>query len=58
VARHTSDADLCHAAGFGSQDAFSALYRRHGALIYRFALRVSQDASIAEEVTQEVSWHC
>lgn len=54
VEPHTSDADLCHAASLGSQEAFSVLYRRYGALIYRFALRVSQDASIAEEVTQEV----
>ena len=31
-----------------------ALYRRHGGLVYRFTLRMSHDAAIAEEVTQEV----
>jgi RNA polymerase sigma-70 factor (ECF subfamily) len=32
----------------------AALYQLHGGLIYRFALRMSHDESIAEEVTQEV----
>ena len=30
------------------------LYRRHGALVFRFTLRMSQDSNIAEEITQEV----
>jgi len=50
----TSDADLHQAALQGSGDAMGALYRRHGGLVYRFTLRMSQDATIAEEVTQEV----
>jgi RNA polymerase sigma-70 factor (ECF subfamily) len=50
----TSDADLHLAALQGSGDAMGALYRRHGGLVYRFTLRMSQDAAIAEEVTQEV----
>jgi RNA polymerase sigma-70 factor (ECF subfamily) len=54
VAPLTSDAELCRAAAAGSDDALSALYDRHSAFIYRFALRVSQNASIAEEVTQDV----
>lgn len=49
-----SDLDLHRAAGRGSEEAMAALYRRHGALIYRFSLRLSQDPSIAEEVTQDV----
>ena len=50
----SSDANLQRAAALGQKDAIAALYRRHGALIYRFSLRMCQDASIAEEVTQEV----
>jgi len=50
----TSDADLHQAALHGSGDAMGALYRRHGGLVYRFTLRMSHDAGIAEEVTQEV----
>jgi RNA polymerase sigma-70 factor, ECF subfamily len=53
VAPLPSDAELCRAAAAGSGEALSALYDRHGAFIYRFALRVSQNASIAEEVTQD-----
>jgi RNA polymerase sigma-70 factor (ECF subfamily) len=49
-----SDLDLHRAAGRGSEEAMAALYRRHGALIYRFSLRLIQDPSIAEEVTQDV----
>lgn len=49
-----SDADLLYAARRGNEEAMGTLYRRHGSLIYRFALRLGQDASIAEEVTQEV----
>jgi RNA polymerase sigma-70 factor, ECF subfamily len=48
------DADLERAARSGGEEAISVLYRRHGALIYRFSLRMCQDPSIAEEVTQEV----
>jgi RNA polymerase sigma-70 factor (ECF subfamily) len=49
-----SDIDLYRAAGRGSEDAMATLYRRHGSLVYRFSLRMCQDASAAEEVTQEV----
>lgn len=49
-----SDAHLHRAVLNGSQDAMTELYRRHGGLVYRFALRLVQDASIAEEVTQDV----
>jgi RNA polymerase sigma-70 factor (ECF subfamily) len=49
-----SDAELHRDALSGSGDAMAALYRRHGSLVYRFTLRMSHDASIAEEVTQEV----
>lgn len=49
----SSDAELVRALVEGSGDALNELYRRHGALIYRFCLRLSQDQSIAEEVTQD-----
>jgi RNA polymerase sigma-70 factor (ECF subfamily) len=38
----------------GSEDAFTALYRRRQGAIYRFALEMSGSTSVAEEVTQEV----
>jgi RNA polymerase sigma-70 factor (ECF subfamily) len=50
----TNDAELHRAAREGSGEAMATLYRRHGGLVYRFALRTSRDSSIAEEVTQEV----
>jgi RNA polymerase sigma-70 factor (ECF subfamily) len=50
----TSEVELHRAALEGSGEAMATLYRRHGGLVYRFALRMSQDSSIAEEITQEV----
>lgn len=38
----------------GSQDAMAQLYNRHGGLVYRFSLRLMQDESAAEEITQDV----
>ncbi len=38
----------------GDEDAFSLLYRRRHPSIYRFALHMSGNASVAEDVTQEV----
>ena len=49
-----SDAELHRAALGGSGEAMAALYRRHGGLVYRFTLRMSRDATAAEEITQEV----
>jgi RNA polymerase sigma-70 factor, ECF subfamily len=49
-----SDAELLRLMLAGDEQAFTALYRRHKGLIYRFALLMSGQASIAEEVTQEV----
>ena len=37
----------------GSEEAFTALYRRRQAAIYRFALQMSGNAAIAEDVAQE-----
>jgi RNA polymerase sigma-70 factor (ECF subfamily) len=38
----------------GDEQAFTALYRRHQGLVYRFALQMSGRTEIAEEVTQDV----
>jgi len=38
----------------GDEDAFTLLYRRRHPALYRFALHVSGNASVAEDVTQEV----
>ena len=37
----------------GDEAAFEAIYQDHQRSIYRFALHMSGDPSIAEEVTQE-----
>jgi RNA polymerase sigma-70 factor (ECF subfamily) len=49
-----SEAELLRALSEGSEAAMAALYQLHGSLIYRFCLRMCQDESIAEEVTQDV----
>lgn len=38
----------------GDEEAFTLLYRRRQPAVYRFALRVSGNAAVAEDVTQEV----
>jgi len=38
----------------GDQQAFVALYRRRQSPLYRFALHMSNSATVAEDVTQEV----
>jgi len=49
-----SDAELLRLIVAGDESAFTALYRRHQGVVYRFALLMSGSAHIAEEVTQEV----
>lgn len=49
-----ADAELLRLAGKGAEDAFSTLYERHQAAVYRFALQMSGSSTIAEEVTQDV----
>jgi RNA polymerase sigma-70 factor, ECF subfamily len=48
------DAELLRLLLAGDEQAFTALYLRHKGFVYRFALLMSGQASIAEEVTQEV----
>jgi len=40
--------------GTGDEDAFLTLYRRHQGPVFRFALHMSGNLQMAEEVTQEV----
>lgn len=49
-----SDAELLRLMLAGDEQAFTTLYQRHKGVVYRFALLMSGQASIAEEVTQEV----
>ena len=49
-----TDEELHRSALAGRGEAIAALYKRHGGLVYRFTLRMSGNASIAEEITQEV----
>ena len=48
-----SDADLVRHAIAGRREAFAAIYRRHHAVVYRFARMMSGSQTIAEDVTQE-----
>jgi len=51
---NASDIELLRRAAAGDASAFAALYRGWQGRIYRFALRTSSSASIAEDVVQEV----
>jgi len=48
-----TDGDLVRLMMAGSEDAFGALYERWNPSVYRFALHMSGDQHIAEEVTQD-----
>ena len=45
---------LLRRAAKGDEDAFTLLYRRHQAALYRFALRMNGSAWAAEEIVQDV----
>ena len=45
---------LLRRAAKGDEEAFTSLYRRHQAALYRFALRMSGNAWTAEEIVQDV----
>jgi RNA polymerase sigma-70 factor (ECF subfamily) len=49
-----SESDLLRRIASGDEDAFRAIYRRHQGPVYRFAKHMSGDATVAEDVTQEV----
>jgi len=50
----SSDADLLRLMMAGDANAFTLLYRRRQANVFRFALQMSGSRAIAEDVTQEV----
>jgi RNA polymerase sigma factor (sigma-70 family) len=50
----TRDDVLLRRAAKGDEDAFTILYRRHQAAIYRFALRMTGNAWASEEIVQDV----
>jgi len=54
IADQERDDVLLRRAGKGDEEAFTALYRRHQAALYRFALRMSGNAWAAEEIVQDV----
>jgi RNA polymerase sigma-70 factor (ECF subfamily) len=49
-----ADDELLRLAGSGSEEAFTMLYHRRQAAVYRFALQMSGSPFLAEEVTQDV----
>lgn len=49
----TAPEALLRRAAAGDEEAFRALYRQLSGHVYRFALHMSGNASLAEEVTQE-----
>ncbi len=51
---NSSDNQLLQMAATGDEAAFVALYRRWQRNLYRYSLRLSGSAPIAEDVTQEV----
>ena len=54
IADQERDDVLLRRAGRGDEEAFTLLYRRHQAALYRFALRMSGNAWAAEEIVQDV----
>ena len=54
IADQERDDVLLRLAGKGDEEAFTVLYRRHQAALYRFALRMSGNAWAAEEIVQDV----
>jgi RNA polymerase sigma-70 factor (ECF subfamily) len=51
---HTSDDHLIARIAGGERDAFTALFRRRQADVYRFALHVTGSPAMAEDVAQDV----
>jgi len=49
-----TDVELLALMSEGDEAAFTALYRRHQGVVYRFAAHMSNSAQTAEDVTQEV----
>ena len=54
ILKDTTDDVLLRQAAKGDEEAFTLVYRRHQAPIYRFALRMTGSAWAAEEIVQDV----
>ena len=54
ILKDTTDDVLLRRAAKGDEEAFTLVYRRHQAPIYRFALRMTGSAWAAEEIVQDV----
>jgi RNA polymerase sigma-70 factor, ECF subfamily len=54
IAEQARDDVLLRRVAKGDEDAFTSLYRRHQAALYRFALRMTGNAWAAEEIVQDV----
>jgi RNA polymerase sigma-70 factor (ECF subfamily) len=51
---HSSDLELAQRAAVGDMEAFEDLYDRHNRRVYSLCLRMTQNASEAEDLAQEV----
>src|SRR2546430_8415418 len=54
IAEQDRDDVLLRRAARGDEEAFTLLYRRHQAAMYRFALRMTGNTWAAEEIVQDV----
>ena len=54
IAEPAKDDVLLRQAAKGEEEAFTLLYRRHQAAMYRFALRMTGSPWVAEEIVQDV----
>jgi RNA polymerase sigma-70 factor (ECF subfamily) len=54
ISEDTRDDVLLRRAAKGDEDAFTTLYRRHQAALYRFALRMTGNGWASEEIVQDV----
>lgn len=54
IAEQERDDVLLRRAAKGNEEAFTLLYRRHQAAMYRFALRMTGNTWAAEEIVQDV----
>jgi len=54
IEERVADDVLLAKAAKGDEDAFTVLYRRHQAVLYRFALRMTGSAWAAEEIVQDI----
>ncbi len=54
IAEQERDDVLLRRAAKGDEEAFTLIYRRHQAAMYRFALRMTGNTWAAEEIVQDV----